>query len=259
MPDGWKFYGIATADRPERQQHVLNELGRAHLDHTLHIAQRPPDAGGFSGIGVRGCFESHLACLKQARDEGVRVCVVAEDDIVIVRRLGSLLRTIDEELEGLEWSVLYLGYLTDWSPVYRQPVVPVTPHIVRSEGWEVTGSHFVAINGASLDAVIANFEERLLPGGHRIGVDAVLNEFRRDAPADTLLCVPNLGFQGPSPSGITDSSGIRTRLLHRPRIRHAVEIVKRVGWNVQSFVPVNLTIKRWNRRARAAHPSKEPS
>jgi GR25 family glycosyltransferase involved in LPS biosynthesis len=246
---GWKAFGITTEDRPERGAHLVAELRRLPCDATMRVSRRPEDAGGFSSPGARGCFESHLANLRQAREEQVEVAVLVEDDAVFVRDIGTIMERLVRELAGRPWSVLLLGYEGAQSPISESPLRLVTPHVAAADGWEVIGTHFIAVHGDTLDDVIGYFEQRQLPGGHRISVDGIFNEFRRDRGHDTLVCIPNLARQGPSPSGITASNGIRSRLLASAAIRIPVLWAKRLKWNAVARVPPRLHCAAWNIRA----------
>lgn len=246
----WKCYGLTTADRPERQVHIDRELHRAALPFEVFVSHRPPDAGGFASVGARGCFESHLRALRAARDEGVGVAVLVEDDVVVASRFLELLPEIQRELEGRSWSVLLLGYLGDQSPARHFPLEPVGTYVARAQHWEFTGSHFLAVNGEVLDELIESFDRRLEPGGHRIAVDGAYNEFRESRGDATYVCVPNLGRQAPSPSGIASSTGIRTKLLSVPVVQRALLGIKRAWWDLQAMLPMEANLRAWNLRAR---------
>jgi hypothetical protein len=252
----WKCYGLTTADRPARQAHVRAELERTALPFDVLVSERPPDAGGFASVGVRGCFESHLRALHLARDEGADVAVLVEDDAVVVSRFLELLPAIQRELQDLDWSVLMLGYLGHQSPARHFSIRQISSHIARAEHWELQGSHFVAVNARFYDALIIDFERRLEVGGHRIGVDGVLNEFRHAMGHDTLVCVPNLSRQGPSPSGIAAQAGLRSRLLRRPSVQQMLLGLKRSAWDLQAMLPVRWSVWAWNGRARVTARSR---
>lgn len=260
----WKCLGLTTADRDDRRRHVQRELVRTGLPFEVQVADRPTEAGGFASIGQRGCFDSHLRALRAARDQDVDVAVIVEDDAVIVRRFPDLLEQVQRELADRSWSVLLLGYLPRESPSKVFPIEPISPHVGRSRHWEFIGSHFYAVHRDALDALIADFERRLEPGGHRIGVDGILNEFRFLTAADTLVCVPNLSRQGPSPSGITEHSGVRTRLLQRAVVRRVLLTAKSARWNAEALVPTRAWRAAWNLRAavrsgrRAEHRERIP-
>ncbi len=247
---GWKCYGLTTVDRPDRTRRLRKELDRLGIPYSLLEAERPADAFGFLNVGTHGCFLSHLECLRRARADGVDVAVLVEDDAVVVRRFRRRLARIIDELATVEWSMCYLGYLATSSPIRRSPVRLVSDHIARADGWEVTGSHFVAVRATALDSIIENFEERLRPGGHRISPDGVLNEWRRDSASPTLICLPNLARQGPSPSGTTTRPGLRSRLLEVDAIRSVAWPVKRLMWDAASSLPPRCCEQLWNRRVR---------
>jgi glycosyl transferase, family 25 len=247
--DGWKAFAITTEDRPERMAHLGAELDRLPLRSAVRVGRRPLDAGGFSSPGERGCFESHLANLRRARDEGVEVALLVEDDAVVVGRVDRFLERVLDELSERDWSILLLGYQGAQSPISWSTLRLVTPHVAVATGWEVIGTHFIAVRGDRLDEIIEYFEERQLPGGHRIGVDGVFNEFRRDRGHDTLLCVPNLAHQGPSPSGITVSGTLRSRLLSASAIRTPLLRIKRLMWDIAAYVPPRVVVSAWNLRA----------
>ena len=249
---GWKLYALTTADRPQREAHIRNEIDRLGIAHTVQVGTRPIDKGGFASVGFRGCFENHLACLRAAQADGVDVAVLVEDDAVVIRRFWHFVGPIAAEAATLDWTMLYLGYLASESLCQHERVTMLTPHIATADGWEVMGAHFVAIKATAIADVIADFERRLLPGGSRISVDGILNEIRRNSGSPTLLCFPNLSRQGPSPSGITQGGRFES-LLKRPRVQQVAELFDRVRWDLESFVPVRLHERFWNRRARR-HP-----
>jgi glycosyl transferase, family 25 len=246
---GWKVFGITTEDRPERRAHLGAELARIPLPASVRVSRRPDAADGFSSPGARGCFENHLANLRQARDEGVDVALLVEDDAVVVRRVERILERVLDELAGTDWSILLAGYEGAQSPISWSTIRLITPHVAVATGWEVIGTHFIAVRGTALDHVIDYFEQRLRPEGQRISVDGIFNEFRRDHGSDTLLCVPNLARQGPSPSGITVSGTLRSRLLSAGVIRVPVLRAKRLIWDIAAYLPPRVVVAAWNLRA----------
>jgi glycosyl transferase family 25 len=255
----WKCYGLTTADRPARQAHVRAELERTTLPFDVLVSERPPDAGGFASVGFRGCFESHLRALRTARDQGADVAVLVEDDAVVVSRFLEMLPEIQRELDSIEWSVLLLGYLGDQSPARHFRLEQISPHLARADHWEFTGSHFIAVNGAAFDALIDDFARRQLPGGHRISVDGVFNEFRHASGHPTLVCVPNLSRQGPSPSGISAQAGLRARLLRHGVVQRLLLTFKRSLWDLEAMLPASWSVRCWNARARLTARSRHPN
>ena len=247
--EGWRLYGITTVDRPERSAHLEAELARTGLPWEVRRSERPTDPGGFLSSGVRGCFESHRAVLESALHAGVGVAVIVEDDAVIARRLVRRLGQIAAELDGHDWTMLYIGYVGDVSPICDDRLTLVTGHVAVAGGWEVLGAHCLAFRREVIPQVLENMDARLVPGGHRIPVDGVYNEYRRDSHESTLICVPNLAHQGPSPSGITHVGSWKNRLLRHALVRRVVEALKREAWNLEARLPPTLVVSVWNRRA----------
>jgi GR25 family glycosyltransferase involved in LPS biosynthesis len=247
---GWRFYGVTTADQPRRQRYLEREFSRHGIDAAIHVAQRPTEADGFPSAGYRGCFESHLFCLRAARDDGARVAVVAEDDLMLMTEFDRRAVAIDRWLAGRTWSVLFLGYLEGQSPAWHEPVESVGPNVVAAAGWHVQGSHCYAVHRDALDAVIADFESRLVPGGHKISTDGVLSEFHRDNDMRPLLCVPNLAHQTTRLSGISPGQrSLKTRILAVPAAADAIGALKRLQRERRSRRPHSATVQEWNLRA----------
>jgi glycosyl transferase, family 25 len=253
----WKSYGLTTADRPDRHAHLRSELERTGLPFDVLVSDRPADSGGFASVGFRGCFESHLSALRLAREEGVDIAILVEDDAVVASAFTELVPHLEQELAGIEWSTVLLGYLGDQSPARHFRLRRITQHVARAEHWEFLGSHFTAVNRSALDPLIADFERRLEPGGRRISVDGVLNEFRHTSGADTLVCVPNLARQGPSPSGITVRDDLSTRLMRRSALQQTATTLKRRWWDLETAVPPSWNVAVWNLRARLTARSRQ--
>ena len=245
-PTGWKCYGITTVDRPDRSARLRRELRRVGLPFAVTEGERPGHDGGFDNTGTYGCFSNHLASLRLARDEGVGVAVLVEDDVVVARSFRRSLPALVAQLDTLDWSMLYMGFLNS-SPMRSSPLRRVTENVAACTGWEVTGSHFLAIQRDELAPIIANFEARLEPGGHRIPADGVYNEYRRDHGRETFVCLPNFARQGPSPSGITERTGLKSRLLENSWIRSLAWTSKRWVWDVVARMPPSRWERRWNR------------
>jgi GR25 family glycosyltransferase involved in LPS biosynthesis len=251
---GWRFYGLTTSDRPDRTRRLEAEFRRAAIPVDVLVTDRPSDSNGFVSAGIWGCYSAHLRYLRRAREDGAVVAVAAEDDVVLTRRLHRHLSAVVEQLAGVDWSMVYLGHLPE-SPATADGLERVTDNVARLVGWEVLGAHLYAVHAGALDALIDDFESRLADGGHRIPADGVLNEFRRDNGLDTLVCVPNLAHQAPSPSGIAIGRSGRDRaknaLLRNPHVQRVAESVKRLGWDAAAAAPPAVHVQWWELRRRA--------
>jgi len=65
--------------------------------------------------GAIGCFLSHYAVLKRAREAKLRSFLVLEDDIVFLPRAGKRFRMAMAQLPD-DWDALYLGYNRYFAP-----------------------------------------------------------------------------------------------------------------------------------------------
>jgi glycosyl transferase family 25 len=197
---------INLIDRPDRRREMLHQLGGVGgmaPNMSFYEARRPQSAGGFPSLGARGCFESHLAILREARDAGVASLAILEDDFDFSRsgraRAGGLI----SELFHQEWDLFYGAHLL--APDGRNGLVP----IVADE--PIMTASFVAVGGSALGPLV-DFLDGVLsrpPGSPDYGpmhVDGAYTIFRQLHPErSTFAAFPPLGAQRSSPSDITPS------------------------------------------------------
>lgn len=201
-----RAYLINLPERIDRLRHARSELKQAGWwDRTeVFAACRPEDRGPFLSRGVRGCFQSHLECLKASQGNPL----VLEDDIVLARSLPLLESLLASHLQS-PWDIVYFGH-------ERTGEIPCATPRARRIGLEeapkrVQTTYFYGVHERIVPRLIA-FLEALLsrPGGHPEGgpmaIDGALNTFRaQNRDVRTLMAVPKLGFQRPSRSDITPS------------------------------------------------------
>ena len=101
---------------------------------------------------------------------------------ISVGKDGAQLWTIRAD-GGLDATTAIKGRVS--SPAWTDPIELIGPHVAvvhgRSpRGAHFYGAHFYAVHERGFDSLIADFEARLLPGGHRISPDGVLIEWRFD-------------------------------------------------------------------------------
>src|SRR5229473_3424970 len=111
---------INLAERTDRRSEMEIELKRVNWSAQFFRAIRPKEKGQFPSVGSKGCFLSHLAVLKLARDHHLNRLIILEDDVTFaadfVRRWPKALT----ELESLDWSIFYPGHaLGETSPGVR--------------------------------------------------------------------------------------------------------------------------------------------
>jgi hypothetical protein len=175
------------------------ELSRIGWSAEFFRAIRPDSAGEFPSIGARGCFLSHLAVLKKARDIGVQRLIVLEDDVNFVREFPTRWKAALKALEAEKWMLFYPGHALDDLPTGLSPLSPSTG---------VQGAHFILINGSAIPRLINSFEVILSrPPGHPMGgpmhVDGAYSTVRlQNADLATFAYFPVLGIQRPSATDI---------------------------------------------------------
>jgi hypothetical protein len=201
-----RVYAVNLPEREDRRQLIVKELEEAEMPlmpHKIEIfpAIRPDEAGGFPSIGARGCFSSHVAILKQAKDKGLSNILIVEDDLEISPKLTTHQAVIVEQLSQQDWDFVYFGHLEE---VEQKSPVGLVPF-----SGKMRTTHFYAVNGRIFDRLLRFLEElQQRPPGHPDGgpmhLDGAYSTFRAQNPdVVTLIASPNLGWQRSSRSDIS--------------------------------------------------------
>jgi glycosyl transferase, family 25 len=198
---------VQRKDRRREMEYQLKKIGFQLLDRKVHFspAVRPQTKAGFPSIGARGCFLSHMNILADATQKGYRRVLICEDDLNFVSDFNSRIGRVLTALSELSWGVFYGGHRgVNLTRSGDQCVLPVAPTQA------IGTAHFIAFQNESI-ALASHYLRSMLdrsPGDPRGGpmhVDGAYNWFRRDNPAsNTLLANPELGYQRPSRSDISD-------------------------------------------------------
>jgi hypothetical protein len=220
---------INLADRADRRREMveqLNRIGGTTPSVSFFKAHRPSERGEFESIGARGCFESHLAVLRSARDDKVQNLLLLEDDFDFTR-------------DGVERAELLLPQLAEspWDFFYGAHLLPAKGRAglveIPAEEPILTAS-FVAFRGRVIPMVVSFLEAmaKRPAGSPEYGpmhVDGAYTTFRNLNPQfATFAAFPAFGKQRSSRSDITPSgmildrwSGTRNlaKLLRRTRNR----------------------------------------
>lgn len=195
---------INLPERTDRRRETERELERANIPLSwaeFFPAIRPASADGFPGIGARGCFLSHLAVLRLARDRKWTNVLILEDDLAIDPLLADDPGPVLAFLQRVEWGFAYLGH------VLPEDTSPGDP--LRTYSGAIETAHFFALNGPIIPRVVSFLETVLArPPGHPDGgpmhVDGAYSTFRAQNPSVVTLVTPRtLGRQRSSRSDIT--------------------------------------------------------
>lgn len=223
------IYVINLPERQDRLNRVKKELERVSWkigDNGVRIfpAFKHSERAGFPNAGARGCFLSHLECIRRAHAEKRRSILVLEDDICFSSALDRLGPAIIAQLKATEWDLAFFGHHGTGAIPDAKP--DTSPHELKFIPWpaEIQGMHFYAINGRIFARLIGDIERHIhgVEGDQEYGpmpVDGAFNIFRRNNPdVRTLIVQPKLGWQTSSRSDITPRSFDRIPLF-QPFIR----------------------------------------
>lgn len=208
---------INLPERKDRRREMRAELRGAGIAEEpgrveFFPAIRPADPAGFPNVGVLGCYLSHLAIYRQARDLGVSRVLIMEDDLAFSRRFRGEYAGLVEQLGRQDWDIAYFGHILD---VGGRTPAEFVPH----RGL-ISLTHFYAVNGRVLDRLVDFFELAMRrPSGHPDGGimfnDAALTMFREKNPdVITLVASPSLGHQRSSKSDLTPRWHERVPILN---------------------------------------------
>lgn len=173
------------------------------------------NAAGFPSKGARGCFLSHLNILKSAIDAGQESQLIIEDDICFIKDISAIQVKIIEQLNEMDWDIVYLGHTLASKNEHR--FIKVTTKMQES--------HCYAVNRKCLTRLF-NYLECILtrePGhsdGGPMHYDGALNMFiARNPDLKVYYYAKNLAYQRPSATDIHEGAKLEKVVVIKPIIR----------------------------------------
>jgi len=200
-------------------------------------ALRFTEPAGFPDAATRGCFQSHLECLRHSQADGCHSSLILEDDIALTSSLPRLTPAIKSHLANRVWDFLYFGH-------YGTGDIPTADRNtsesqVRFDIWtsNLSGGHFYAVSGRILPRLISHLNNVAngRPGDQMIRpmpVDGAYNIFRQNNPdVRCFVAYPKLGWQVASRSDISPHA--LDRLAYLRPVTRSLRSLKRVWslWN----------------------------
>jgi hypothetical protein len=196
---------INLPDRTDRRRDTQAELKRFGLpvdDKRVRFltAIRPESSEGFSSIGARGCYLSHLSGLREAREHQAERALILEDDIAFNHSFQMDPQRLASEIHQADWDMLWLGHTLPERGA--KSIVPATPDL------NLLTAHCYAIHRRSLSFVIEALEKILSrspghPEGGPMHLDGAYSTIRKQNPnLRTLVIHPSLAGQRPSRTDI---------------------------------------------------------
>ena len=193
---------INLVHRVDRRRDIAAQFARIGLDFdhpkiALFEGRKFSDTARFPTSGTRGCFQSHLDLLTEARATGLGSILIFEDDCNFHEDIETLLRPALTALHNVEWDIFHGSLLPE---EYRATTSPI--ELIPSSA-DPAGCHFYALRGAVigeaaayLEAMIHRGEGERHPDGCPMHYDGALAHFRRRHPAiRTYVANPDLGYQ----------------------------------------------------------------
>lgn len=95
-------YIINLKHRSDRYNHMVTEMEK------LPISYEFIDAISHE-ISAVGCFQSHLKCIKLAKESKFPYVLILEDDVIFTDNVVNILQRILDESYLLNWDMIYLG------------------------------------------------------------------------------------------------------------------------------------------------------
>ena len=95
-----KIYCISLKERKDRRDFLKSQFQKLDHEVTFHIVERNSDP-------VRGCLESHIECIQEAKELGFNNIIMLEDDILINEKILEDIKSIHIPDN---FDMFYLGY-----------------------------------------------------------------------------------------------------------------------------------------------------
>lgn len=223
---------INLVDRQDRRREITEQLNQVRgiaPNVSFFDAHRPDSPGEFPSLGARGCFESHLSILREARDRKVQTLLILEDDLDFTRDGRARMEPLLVELAAKDWSFFYGAH-----------VIPADDRhglVQLASDEPVMTTSFVGFRGAVIPELVDFLESMSKrpagsPDWGPMHVDGAYSVFRQlNSTHRTFAAFPSLGRQRSSPSDVTQSQMILdrwagTRLI-ASRLRRGYNWMKR--------------------------------
>ena len=231
---------VNLVDRTDRRREIAAQLARvgATDDPTTSFfaARRPSDSGDFPSLGARGCFESHLAIVRQALADGVERLLIIEDDFDFAPDIDRHGPQVMAALAKASWDVFYGAPILD-AGADRDVTADFSGLADLPSNLSILTTSCVGFRRTAL-TLLEPFLAAMLnrPAGSPdygpMHVDGAYSVFRQQHPQlRTLVCKPALGAQRASRSDITPNRFILDRFTFtRPlanRLRRSLRRTQR--------------------------------
>jgi glycosyl transferase family 25 len=214
-----QIYIINLENRQDRLSETRSEFEKISVDFNhakirIFKAIKPENDKSWPSAGVKGCYLSHLAVLKDAKFNRFERILILEDDVNFAQYFNILLAETIVQLKSQPWGIFYGGYRVGESEqanivdAYRHQQSIHKNLFKPLPDTEVFCLHFVAITQATIEQLVDHLEKMMQkpmgdPTGGRMHVDGAYNWFRKKhTDIVTLLAYPQLADQRSSRTDI---------------------------------------------------------
>jgi GR25 family glycosyltransferase involved in LPS biosynthesis len=171
-------YIINLKERTDRKQYITNEVTKIpQLSYTVIDAIRDES---------NTCFASHLKCIQLAKDNKLPFVLILEDDCMFTSNCNEILNTTFNELQTLDWDMLYLGANLN-APAYN-----VSKYLLKLSGAYTTHAYIVH----------ERFYDTILNLTLDFEIDVCYTKLMNNS--NVFMCDPIIAYQLPSYSDLQD-------------------------------------------------------
>lgn len=200
---------INLISRKDRKKQILKQLGRLGYEidgdrFRLFDAIQPENKGKFPSIGARGCFDSHLNILQQAKKDGVNKLLIIEDDLNFSDDIVNSSKDFYALLNKKNWDFSYLAHTHESIKSFGESDL-----VQLEDTASMSCTHLIGVSGALLPDLVDYLEKMSLrdggdPNGGPMHVDGAYNWYRKDSKCNSVIASPPLGYQRSSRSDIAE-------------------------------------------------------
>ena len=176
-------YIINIKQRTDRYAHIINEVKKLPILEYKVIEAVASGTGLYSQPRIR-CFQSHLNCIKLAKESELPYVLVLEDDATFTKNCLNSLRQALHEIDEMSWDMLYLG------ANLHSPACKISSNLLKLTGAWCTHAYIVH----------SNFYDTILSLPLDREIDVHYTDLMRDN--NIFMTNPIISYQLPSHSDL---------------------------------------------------------
>ena len=160
---------INLKERVDRRRDFEEEIGPIWGAIPIYPAAKFSDCAGFKTAGWRGCFKSHLGCLRYARDKVLDSILIMEDDLTLCSSIQRITPTVIQQIKELDWDLIYFGH-EQTGNIARATAETSMINFIAADS-EPLGAHFYAVRSRVISRLVDHFErnQRAIPPDDKYG------------------------------------------------------------------------------------------